>query len=456
VVAGTKSLAAVALAALLAGCGAGTMTRPSPTPTPVGSQARVVPTPESDWPTYHHDNARTGVATGLTPVGTLSRAWEAKLDGAVYGQPLVVGDLVFAATEGDSIYALRATTGAVVWSVHLGTPMPLSQLPCGNIDPLGITSTMVYDKDTGLVFALAEMAGGAHVLFGVDASTGAVRLRRAAEPPTGDRVAHQQRAALTLLGGRVYIAYGGLFGDCGNYVGSVVSVPTTGHGALASYVVPTPREGGIWAPGGAIVAGGRLYYTVGNGESRSGYDGSDSVIALRPDLTLADRFAPTTWADDNAGDLDLGSMGPAIVGRWVYANGKRGVGYVLRANHLGGIGGEVSQLSTCSAFGGAAVASNTIYMPCSDGLRAITIDGAGHLSTRWRAGVHAAGSPVVGGGQIWVVDYDGGLLYTLDPATGAVRQQIRIGASPHFASPTLARNHAYIGTLTGVVAVGWG
>src|SRR4029450_11923565 len=117
-------------------------------------------------------------------------------------------------------------------------------------------------------------------------STAAGRWRRAAERPTGDRVAHQQRAALTLLGGRVYIAYGGLFGDCGNYVGSVVSAPPTGHGALASYVVPTPREGGIWAPGGAIVAGGRLYYTVGNGESRSGYDGSDSVIALRPDLTL--------------------------------------------------------------------------------------------------------------------------------------------------------------------------
>ncbi len=454
---GKRSLAAAAaLAALLAGCSASPMNRAGPTPTPAGSPASVVPTPESDWPTYHHDSARTGVATGLTPVGRLSRAWETKLDGAVYGQPLVVGDLVFAATEHDSIYALRASTGAVVWSVHLGTPMPGSQLPCGNIDPLGITSTMVYDKDTGLVFALAEMTGGWHVLFGVDASTGAVRLRRPAEPPRGDRVAHQQRSALTLLGDRVYIAYGGLFGDCGNYIGSVVSVPTTGHGTLASYVVPTPREGGIWAPGGAAVARGRLYYTVGNGESTTGYDGSDSVIALRSDLTLADRFVPATWADDNAGDLDLGSMGPAIVGPWVYANGKRGVGYALRANHLGGIGGELSQLSTCSAFGGTAVKGHTVYVPCTDGLRAISIDGGGHVTVRWRASVQAVGSPVVGGGQIWVVDYDGGLLNTLDPATGAMRQQIRIGSAPHFASPTLARNHAYIGTMTGVVAVGWG
>src|SRR5205823_1583527 len=83
------------------------------------------------------------------------------------------------------------------------------------------------DNDTKQVFALAELTGGAHVLFGIDASTGAVRLRRAAEPPKGDRIAHQQRAALTLLAGRVYVAYGGLYGDCGTYFGSVVSVPTT-------------------------------------------------------------------------------------------------------------------------------------------------------------------------------------------------------------------------------------
>ena len=395
------------------------------------------------------------MATGLASVGTLRKAWEAKLDGPVYGQPLVVGNLVFAATEGNTVYALRAGSGAVVWSAHLGTPMPRSELPCGNIDPLGITSTMVYDPDTRLVFALAERTGGVHELFGIDAATGSVRLRRPAEPPSGDPIAHQQRSALNLLNGRVYIAYGGLFGDCGNYIGSVVSVPTAGVGPLASYAVPTTREAGIWGTGGGVVAGDRLYYAVGNGESTSTFDGSDSVIALQPDLTLADSFAPSTWAEDNAADLDLGSMTPVVVGPWVYADGKRGVGYVLRRDDLGGIGGEVSQASVCRAFGGAAVSGGTIYLPCTDGPRAITIDASGQISTRWQASVQAAGSPVVGGGQVWVVDYDGGTLYTLDPATGAVRQHLSIGPAPHFASPTLARNRAFIGTMSGVVAVGW-
>jgi len=450
-----RTAVALALVASVTACDKPAQ-RPTPTVTqPSAATGSAAPVPDPEWPTYHRDNARTGVATGLTPIGTLAKAWEARLDGAVYGQPLVVGERVFAATEGDTVYALDAATGEVVWSQHVGTPVPRSKLPCGNIDPLGITSTMAYDKDTNQVFALAEMTGGAHVLFGIDAATGAVKLRRPAEPPKGDRIAHQQRSALTLWNGRVYIAYGGLAGDCAKYIGSVVSVPTTGDGPLASYAIPTPREGGIWAPGGGVVAGERIYYAVGNGESTSKYDGSDSVIALTADLKLADRFAPRTWADDNAKDLDLGSMTPAVVGPWVNAIGKRGIGYVLRAGHLGEIGGEVSQAPVCEAYGGSAVTGDTVYVPCQDGPRAISIDSAGRITRRWQATVQARGSPVVGGDLVWVVEYDAGVLYTLDAATGAVRQQVRIGKSPHFASPTLVRDHAYVGTLTGVVAVGW-
>jgi polyvinyl alcohol dehydrogenase (cytochrome) len=408
---------------------------------------------EADWTTYHRDNQRTGVAAGLAPLGTLSRAWEAKLDGAVYGQPLVVGDRVFAGTENNTVYALDAANGQVAWSAHIGPPMPRSKLPCGNIDPLGITSTMVYDPATNLVFALAELDGGKHVLVSVDAATGAVREQRTAEPPKGDRVAHQQRAALNLLDGRVNIAFGGLAGDCAAYIGSVIALPTTGNDPAISYAIPTTREAGIWAPGGGTLIGDKLMYAVGNGESTSGYDGSDSVIALDRDLKLLDRFSPTTWADDNANDLDLGSMTPAAVGSYVFIAGKRGVGYTLKADHLGGIGGQVAQAQVCQAYGGAAVSGNTVYVPCDDGPRAVTIDQAGAIKVGWHAPVRARGAPVVGGGAVWTVDYGAGELYALDPATGAVRQHVTIGVSPHFASPTLARDHAYVGTMTGVVAV---
>ncbi|GII22881.1 outer membrane protein assembly factor BamB family protein [Planosporangium mesophilum] len=409
----------------------------------------------TDWTTYHRDNGRSGVASRLPPLGALSRDWEVRLDGAVYGQPLVVGDRIFAATENDTVYGLDAATGRVLWSTHLGTPVPLSKLPCGNIDPLGITSTMVYDRVTRLVFALAETTGGAHVLVSMDAATGRVRQRRAAEPPTGDRLAHQQRGALTLMGGRVYIPYGGLSGDCGDYRGSVVALPVTGFGPPVSYHIPTTREGGIWAPGGGVAVGDRLLYSVGNGESKTGYDGSDSVIALDRDLRLVDRFTPTTWVEDNAADADLGSMTPALVGSYVYANGKRGVGYTLRRDRLGGLGGQVAQAYVCPAFGGAAVSGNTVFVPCFDGVRAVTVDAAGKITVGWQMVMSGGGSPVVGAGAVWAVDTGPGTLYALNPATGDVRQRIAVGPVPHFASPTLAHDRAYVGTMTGVVAVGW-
>ncbi|MEN3357400.1 MAG: hypothetical protein V7637_1382, partial [Mycobacteriales bacterium] len=347
-----------------------------------------------------------------------------------------------------------SATGRVLWSRHVGTPVQRSDLPCGDIDPLGITSTMVYDPASRHVFALAEVDGARHLLVEIDVATGALVSSRPAEPPKGDRVAHQQRAALTLLDGWVYVPYGGLAGDCGDYIGSVVALPTTGTAAARSYAIPTTREGGIWTPGGGVVHAGRLLYAVGNGESTSDYDGSDSVIALSPTLRLVDRFTAASWVDDNRSDADLGSMSPAVVGSFVYIQGKRGIGYVLRADHLGGIGGEVASIKVCPAFGGSAVSGDTVYVSCRGGrTHAIRIDAAGRPTERWEGAVDASGSPVLGGGAVFVVDYDGGTLYALDPATGAVRQRIGVGKAPHFASPTLSGSHAYVGTMTGVVAV---
>lgn len=444
----------LALAGQLAGCGVG---RPAPSAPPsippiIGGSATATPLASADWPTYHHDNARTGVAAGLAPLGTLSLAWHTKLDGAVYGQPLVIGGEVLAATEGDTVYALDSTTGRVLWSVRLGTPVPLSSLPCGDIDPLGITGTMAYDADTSRVFAVAETTAGTHVLTGIDVNTGTVAVRVEVEPPRGDRIAHQQRAALTVLNGRVYMAYGGLFGDCGNYVGTVVSVTTNGTDPL-TYLIPTSREGGIWSPGGAVVDHDRLLYAVGNGESRTTYDGSDAVLALSGELRLLDFFAPSTWADDNDNDLDLGSASPTLMGPWIFVAGKRGTGYVLRRDRLGGIGGEIARLDMCRSFGGSAVDGTIAYLPCLDGPRSLTIDAAGLPRVGWHATVAAAGSPTVGGGAVWVTDYRHGLLYALDPRTGRVRAQLDVGALPHFASPTLSGTHAYLGTMDGVTAI---
>jgi len=450
--------AALVGSAGLAACSSGPPPRPSPpppiaNPSPVPGRTLSV----ADWPTYGHDAGRSGAAAGVRPAGTLRVAWRRRLDGAVYAQPLVVGGVVVAATEGGSIYALNAQNGKVLWRTHIAAPVQLTDLPCGDIGPLGITGTPVYDPATGLVFAVAETTGGTHLLAGVNLTTGEVKVRRDIEPPRGTPIATQQRPALTLYGRRVYIAFGGLDGDCAYYVGSVVSVATNGLGAVGAYSVPTSREGGIWATGGAVVVGNRLLVSVGNGASTSSYDGSDSVIALSPGLRRLDLFAPSSWANENANDLDLGSMTPAVAGGYVFVAGKSGTGYVLRTTRLGGIGGEVAQVrNLCAGFGTGAVSGAVVYVPCSNsGIRQVTIDADGTPHAGWTAqAAQAHGSPVTGGGAVWVVDYNGGVLYALDPADGSIRASADIGTAPHFAAPSLSGSHAYIGTLTGVVAVG--
>ncbi|WP_431677142.1 PQQ-binding-like beta-propeller repeat protein [Kitasatospora sp. KL5] len=445
---------ALALAALLAGCtSAGGGAGGALPSTVVATAASATPLQPGDWPTYHRDALRTGTAPGAAPVGPLHGVWTAELDGAVYAQPLVIGDRVLAATENNTVYGLDAATGKVVWSRHLGSPARAAELPCGNIDPLGITGTPVYDPDTGRVFAVAELAGGKHLLAGLDARTGALAVQREVEPPKGDPVAHQQRAALALWNGRVVVAFGGLFGDCGDYVGSVVSVPTSGAGTVLSYAVPTAREGGIWASGGPVVDGDRLLVAVGNGESVGGsYDGSDSVVALSPELRRLDFFAPSTWADDNASDLDLGSLAPVRVGDHVLAVGKRGEAYVMDAQRLGGIGGQVAQATVCPAYGGAAVDGSAVYVPCLQGLARLTVGQDGSLHEDWQVDLGRGGSPVVGGGAVWVVDDRHGVLLALDPATGRELRRAKTGPAPHFASPVLAGGRVLVGTDSGVTA----
>ena len=409
----------------------------------------------ADWPAYDHDPRRSAAATGVPAPGILRVAWHRPLDGAVYAQPLVIGGVIVAATEGGSIYALNAQSGEVIWRRHIAAPVPLSDLPCGNIDPLGITGTPVYDPATGLVFAVAETTGGTHLLAGVNLATGELKVRREVEPPRGTPIATQQRPALTLYGGRVYMAFGGLYGDCADYTGGVVSVSTSGAGALDSYSVPTSREGAIWGPGGVVIADGRLFVSVGNGASTSSYDGSDSVTALSPALRRVDLFAPSSWAHDNANDLDLGSMTPAVSAGYVFVAGKSGTGYVLRATHLGGIGGHVAQVNICAGYGTGAVSGAVVYVPCRDtGIRQVTIGADGTPHPGWTAAAaQAHGSPVTGGGAVWVVDYDGGVLYALNPADGSIKASVHIGTAPHFAAPSLSGAHAYVGTLDGVAAI---
>jgi polyvinyl alcohol dehydrogenase (cytochrome) len=432
--------------------GSGVAARTTPAPATSPPATTVVP---AAWATYHHDAGRSGVDPSEPPATALAPAWTSgPLDGAVYGEPLVVGERVIAATENDSVYALAATTGAVLWSAKLGTPMAGSALPCGDIDPTGITGTPVVDPAAGLVWVVAFVTPGRHDLVALDLTSGLVRSRRPADPPGANPLVEQERGALALAAGTVYVPYGGLYGDCGPYHGFVVGLSATGAGPVASWQVPTTREGGVWAPPGPVVGpGGQLYVTTGNTQSASTFDDGNAVVRLSADLRQQDVFAPADWVALNNSDNDLGSVSPTLLpGGLVFQIGKAGVGYLLRAARLGGVGGQLFAASVCDgAFGGTAVAGNRVFVPCRDGLVALDVGQGPRFSVAWRTHGAAAGAPVVAGGVVWMVD-TGGRLLGLDQSTGRVRDSVDLGPVTHFPSLAVGGRQLFAATGTRIVS----
>ncbi len=414
-----------------------------------------------DWSTYHVDNTRTGYAATEPDPNQLIRSWTRRLDNAVYAEPLVIGERVIVATEGDSLYSLDARTGQVQWRTTIGHPVPLSTINCrGTFDPLGITGTPVYDPATGQVFAVAEVTGPVHLLVGVDVDTGKLRVRRSVDVPAMDppRI-YMQRPALALSHGMVYMAFGSPAPDCGQYHGTIVASWTDGTGPLLSYQVPSEDQGGFWGPSGPAIDGaGQVYEVTGDNDTYiSGtWDLSNAVLRLSPTLQLEDSFAPANWRIQDSGNQDLGSMGPSLLpGGLVFIAGKSGDGYLLDANALGGIGGQVAALKICNglAMGGAATVGSQVFVPCSDGLRRVLVEPGPKLTVDWHAPEQIDLPPIVGGNTVYSLDQDG-TLYALDIATGRVRTKLTLGfAVPHFVTPTISDGGLYVGTTEGVVAV---
>ena len=411
-----------------------------------------------DWPTYHGNMARSGVSTTMpTATGPLQNTATLPLDGQVLASPLVVGGLTIVATENDSVYAFDRNYQQV-WKQSLGSPSPAEERQCGDIDPLGITGTPVYQKSTGLMYMVAELNGSVrHQLFALRPSTGAVVWSRSVDLPGVSARDMQQRGALAVTGGRVWVWYGAQAGDCGDYKGRVVGVRLDGAGTAIYYSPPTKRGGGMWNPNGPTVDRfGNLLVVSANGAAFPGnaYDHTNSVLELTPTLRLADSFAPSDWALNNRLDVGLGSQGVALVGNtWAVLGGKSGPVYVLRQNHLGGIGGQVSQKWICPSYGGAAVSGNVVYLPCLDGVRAVRVNLNGSLTVLWHADKQITGSPVIGGGRIWALDSGGGVLHALDPKTGKSVGEATVGATNRLASPALYGPDVIVPTLTGVSVV---
>lgn len=416
-------------------------------------------TRNNDWRGYHGPRTRAGYSRVMPPYrGGLHVARRINLDGAVYASPIVANGLTVVATENNTVYAFNARNH-LVWRRHLGPPSPAAQRPCGNIDPLGITGTPRYYAARKLIYVAAELSGRppTHRLYGLSVTSGAVRVSRRLDFAGVDSAAMQERGALTTASGRVWVPFGGLAGDCGAYKGRLVGYPVSGRGSALIFTVPTSREGGMWTPPGPSVdAHGYLYAAVGNGASGIGdrYDYTDSILKINKNARRGDSFSPSTWAADNDADLDLGSQGATLVGSsWVFAAGKSGTAYVLRQAHLGGIGGQVSKRSLCTSFGGTAVVGRVVYVPCTDGVRAVAISASGTMHVRWHAKPWISGSPVVGGGEVWSINTGTGVLHGLKLRTGTSNAAVRVGACSRFATPALSGRRILIGTLSGLTVV---
>jgi outer membrane protein assembly factor BamB len=447
----------IALTAVIVGsCTPETSLTPSRSVTPVASEPGSI---GANWLTYQRDRTRSGFDPSSPPLGRVRRSWTSPaLDGVVYAEPLLFDARVFVATENDSVYALDAATGAVVWRTHLGDPVPRSALPCGNIDPTGITGTPVIDPSSGLLYAVAFLQPGRHELVAVDTANGRVRFHRSIDPPGANPLIEQQRAALAISHGRVYAAFGGLFGDCGDYHGLAVGLALDGRGPLLSYRVPSGRAAGIWAPSGpAVDASGDLLVATGNSFSSSAFDFGNAVIRLSPDLAPIGWFAPANWLALNQGDVDLGSVGPTLLpDRLAFQVGKEGIGYLLDVQHLGHIGGEAFSAPVCAsgggAFGGTAERPPFVYVPCTNGLVAVKTGPGPSFRVAWRGPSFHAGPPILAGGAVWVVDIGSGDLIALDSGTGARMFQAHLGEVTDFAIPAAGDGLLCVATLNRVVA----
>ena len=118
--------------------------------------------------------------------------------------------------------------------------------------------------------------------------------------------------------------------------------------------------------------------------------------------------------------------------------GKTGIGYLLSLAKLGHINNGTFSDHVCGGvFGATAYADPVVYVPCVDGLRAVTIGPGASFRVKWSGPAGEPGPPIVGDGSVWYLDSSSGegQLVGLSPATGKANFRVTVGSMVHFASP---------------------
>jgi hypothetical protein len=453
---GLSSLTLAAItAAAVAACGnarsqsASQSSASTPVPADAPEGGTIAPAPVADGgavsvtgkgaSVLEHQNGPTRNGRYVDPLLTKARAATMKRDatfnptihGMVRAQPLFVDastggrgeDMILVATEQNFVHAIDAG-GATIWSEQLAAPVPRSALACGNIDPFGVTGTPVIDLTSRTMYlaALTTPDGGKtkkQLLFAVDVDDGSVRpgwpVDVSAAVSGFDSSVQEQRSALALVGGNLFVPYGGIL-DCGSYHGWVISVRTADPSRVQAWATDA-RGGSSWAVGGAASDGTSVYVATGNTVGATTWGGGEAVIRFDASTGASfsgateDFFAPADWQALDSGDKDLGSSSPLILDvpgatppRVVLQWGKPTTAYLLDPANLGGIGpgfahaDGVAGGETATAPASYTTPKGTFVVanaPCPGGgtITALKVSATSppKLSAAWCADQHGAG-----------------------------------------------------------------
>jgi outer membrane protein assembly factor BamB len=336
----------------------------------------------------HNHLSRDGlyIDSAFTPANAANLmrdlGFDGTISGNVYAQPLYIeggpnGPMVIAVTESNNVYALDANDGSIIWQRNLG-PAVTSGLPCGNINPLGISGTPAIDLASRSLFidAMIDGATKKHFVFSLNMDTGAtnpgwpVDLNATASynDITFTSLVQNERGGLAIVNGIVYVSFSGHAGDCGTYHGWVVGIQINDPSVVMAWATDA-IGGGIWGHGGVASDGTNMFVITGNTfNTNQIWGGGEAIIRLQEGPvfsgTPTDYWAPTNWFNLDQGDTDLGGVSATLMdvpgatpSQLVLALGKDGKAYLLNRNNLGGIVQAVASANLPSAVRGQSAAT---------------------------------------------------------------------------------------------------
>jgi hypothetical protein len=405
-----------------------------------------------DVATYHNDIARTGqqlAETTLTLANvnatTFGKIGFDTVDAKVDAEPLylskvtvggAVHNVLYVATEGDSVYAFDADSGTQLWKVStLGSGETTSDdHGCFQITPqIGITSTPVIDRTRGpngaiYVVAMTKDGAGAYHqrIHALDITTGAELFggptEIAATSPGGganssngsmvfNPAQYAERQSLLLLNGVIYTGWTSHC-DNGVYNGWVIAYSaSTLQQTSVLNLTPNGAAGSIWMSGAGMASDGQFVYFLdangtfdttlnASGKPSSGdYGNSFIKLATANGLSVADYFAMSNTTAESQADEDLGSGGAlvlpdltdssGVVHHLALGAGKDAIIYVVNRDSMGKFSSSANNIYqqingqlVGPEFGMPAYFNNTVYFgSIGDNIKAFSLVNAQLVST---------------------------------------------------------------------------